>query len=490
MKAHKRELRQSSRGAGKEVAQNGMHETQMAVPHEYGIQTPPSSRKASNLSVPQVTGTQSSPRQTASNISVPQATGIHFAPQEPSSTAIVHEQDAIVAPANEPPQLQGNTSGSRVDFAVSLTTGEGPSRLSRASKRGSVTGIVNELRETVFKKRVGQMQSALADHRVMVNRHLLKQRLILEYNLVVGSWKLLRWLLCFVPLIWCLNIFEPGNDIGNVHEMLIDHYGIDHNTLLNLKEWDHVYGFFHRFKEQNDLLEPTGKIFWCDPRYLDMLGITTAGATEFLRQQELASLVATGSAIISGGSSGSSGGRRLEGDHSQIADKSKDQFLSGLRKLSSTSSGSSVSASSSSSSSSSSTSTSVSLEQLLLSLKHVYQNPTPLGVDPHGHERFLFDCRIPTDMELVDIHHKLEAARLGNITVTDSRRRRTDGYGPLNDYKTYFPNEFNETYSAYINHVYVNKTEPDTGTYLSRYHYPYNAISLFDPVIYQPIRAP
>jgi hypothetical protein len=262
-----------------------MHETQVSVLHAMGI--------------------QSAPHQTRSIVSVPQAE--IQSPHPTPSGVLVSAQDVVAPPSCEPPELQaGNSKQGTVNFAEDdLQREENPMAMegmNRGSKRASVTGIVNELRETVFNKQVRRMNSALAEHRVMVNRNLLKQRLLLEYKLVVGSWKLLRWFICVFPLIWCLNIFEPGTDIGNVHEMLIDHYGIGHNALLNLKEWDHVYSFFHRFKEQNDLLEPTGKIFWCDPRYLDILGITNAGRTEFLRQNELASLVASASAIVSGGS--------------------------------------------------------------------------------------------------------------------------------------------------------------------------------------------
>jgi len=290
-----------------------------------------------------------------------------------------------------------------------------------------------------------KIETALRQKKLVVQRSSLKNRMRLESNLVWGTTSFVAWLAIFIPFMIAFDLLDPGYDIGSVHEMALEHYGLQTSKLLEVKEWDHVYSFMEKFKLQNDLLQPTGVVYWQSPRFLHKLGLTAAGETEYQRQKEMQH-------VLSEQPAHGSGKRRLS--------STSDEYSS-------------------------------SVEAKLMSLRNIYQNPTSFSADVHGHPRNIYDCKHPSLSDLINIHSQLEKKReaaqgSNSSTSSVSRRRRTESYGPHADYSKYFP-EFVGEYETVLpyNHQKVNVSRPNTDTYLPRYRYPYPIISLLPPVVYQ-----
>ncbi|CAD7928389.1 unnamed protein product [Amoebophrya sp. A120] len=126
-----------------------------------------------------------------------------------------------------------------------------------------------------------ELMEALKDNKLCLSRGLLLERLQLEIELYKVMVKILNFFVYFICFLLALYQFYPTDSVGKVHSYLLDHFELDPDSLGEVATIPDLYSFILNFEQQNKLLQATGPVYWCDPRYLDDLGKTAAGEIFF-----------------------------------------------------------------------------------------------------------------------------------------------------------------------------------------------------------------
>lgn len=276
----------------------------------------------------------------------------------------------------------------------------------------------------IYERSKTLLEKNLAGEAVTVNRRNLVQRLKLELELVRMCKRLCLFLLYFVPFAMFVFLIRRPAQVGNANSNLRSHFGIQPSMLAEISTWDQVYGFMQTFTEANDLLQATGYTYWCDPRFLDALGVTPAGKFEYLRQAEL-----------------SNAHRRLQ--------------------------------------------SSVSLLDLKLAYQN--PTPLGTDAKGHAMNLYDCSHPSNARL-LWSYHALQDAMRNdSNDSETNTTRTYlASETGPKAEYLQYFKDDFENftNYNVKL-HEYENASHPNTSMYLPRYRYPYKQISVMRPLIYQ-----
>lgn len=97
---------------------------------------------------------------------------------------------------------------------------------------------------------------------------MLYERIMLERDLATAMLKLANFWIYTICFITALGTVAPAESIAGVHSFLYQHFQLDRIT--SIKDINSIYKYMEDFEMQNEHLQATSAIYWCEKRYFEL----------------------------------------------------------------------------------------------------------------------------------------------------------------------------------------------------------------------------